>query len=238
MSDNRRSQLLILEELTAFCQSDSLSEGGLREIIQRHNWTPNNPSVQSYKFFLLTCRNERVTEGILRYLLEYFPGAGLFIDEGRNSSLHFIGTNKNVTLGMVRLLIDAFPASVRNENNKGFMPLHALCLNKNLNKEIGLDILKLLIEKCPESARHAARNGDLSIHYAAAFQSPEFCRKLIEVYPGSERMTNENGVLPFHRACVSNTVATAKYFYQLYPESISVATNNNGYYPIHGQLQV
>jgi ankyrin repeat protein len=220
------SSAQLLVELSVFCKSNSLCEGGLREIIQRHGWTPNHPTIP-YGFFLSACRNERVTEGILRYLLEYFPGAGIFIDNSRSTSLHIIcNNNKNVTQGMVKLLIDAFPASVRNENHKGFMPLHCLCRNENLDDEIGLDILKLLLEKCPESVRHAAEGGKLPIHLAAINQSPEFCRILIEAYPGSERITDDSGSLPFHFACVSkrNTVATAKYFYELYPESISVAT--------------
>ena len=92
MSDNNTH--LLLTELSDFCKSDSLSEGGLREIIQRHNWTPNreiierhdapdndDPSINDdHAFFLEVCRNEKVTEGILRYLLENFPGAATFID--------------------------------------------------------------------------------------------------------------------------------------------------------------
>ena len=67
------STQLLFEELTAFCQSDSLSEDGLREIIERHNWTPNreiierhdapdndDPSINDdHAFFLEVCRNKR-----------------------------------------------------------------------------------------------------------------------------------------------------------------------------------
>jgi len=224
----------LLQELTAFCKSNSLCEGGLREIIiERHNWTPNHPSVSSYNFFLWACKNERATEGIIRYLLEYFPGAGTFVIQNRNTPLHCICNNKNVSHGMVQLLIDAFPASVHNENNKGFMPLHVLCQNKHLDDEFAVDILKLLLKRCPESARHTTNRGSLPLQFAASFQSPEFCRLLIEAYPGSERMaiTGGGGGFPFHFACISNTVATAKYFYQLYPESINVADTHG--YPIH-----
>ncbi len=177
-------------------------------------------------------RNEKLTEGILRCLLEYFPNAVRAIGEEGRLPLQYICSNKNVTLSMVQILINAFPDSVRHENNKGMMPLHKLCRNKNLDKEVAVDILKLLLERCPESVRHAARKG-LPIQAATAFQSPGFCRLLIKAYPGSERITNDNGQIPFHHACVCNTVATVKYLYQLYPESINVADNNNGYYPIH-----
>jgi ankyrin repeat protein len=182
--------------------------------------------------FHLACGNERVTERILRYLLDNFPGAGTFIDRNMNTPLHIICQNKNVTLGMVQLLIDAFPDSLRHENNKGLMPLHRFCGTKNLDDGIGLEILKLFLEKCPESVRHVDSFGDLPLHIATMKQSPEVCRVLIEAYPGSERITGGDGVLPFHRACAYNTVATAKYLYGLYPESVNVADNDR-HYPNH-----
>ncbi len=232
----------LLEELTAFCRSDSLSEDGVREIIERHgaapnnnNWTPNNNDPFNY-FFIAACSNEGVTEGILRYLLEYFPNAARYshADDQYDGelALHCIYQNKNITLGMVQLLIDAFPDSLRHEDINGVMPLHELCLNDNLNEEVKVGVLKLLLEKYPGAVRHAAYGGVLPIHFASMTQSPEFCRILIEEYPGSEQMIGNNGIFPFHYACQWNTVATAKYLYQLYPESIHVA-NNKGYYPIH-----
>ena len=132
---------------------------------------------------------------------------------------------------MVHLLIDAYPESLCHEDSNGYMPLHDLCCNDNLDDEIGLEILKLLITRCPESVRHVA-GVQLPIHIAAGWQSPEFCRILIQAHPGSERMTDGSGFLPFHWACAHNTVATAKYFYRLYPESINMADDNEGF-PIH-----
>ena len=43
---------------------------------------------------------------------------------------------------MVQLLIDAYPDSIRHENNNRYMPLHYLCINKDLDEETGLEILK------------------------------------------------------------------------------------------------
>ena len=226
-------------DLTKFCRSDSLSEDDLQEIIERHGVTPNNNITNfNYEFFRWACYNERVTEGILRYLLEYFPNAVKYADGERGQlPLHYIlGRNKNITLGMVELLVDAYPDSLRHETNKGFTPLHFLCQNKDLlDDEGGLKILELIIKRCPESLRHTTREGGIvPIHFAARYQSPEFCRILIEAFPGSERIAIDNhlGVLPFHFACRYNTVATAEYLYKLFPESINVA-NRNGAQPIH-----
>jgi ankyrin repeat protein len=191
----------LISELDAYCNSDSLSEGGLSERIER--LTPIG-----YKFFLAACRNEKVTEGIIRCLLEYFPDAASATDNDSGCTpLHYACSNKNITLNIIQLLIDAAPTTVRHVNNKGRMPLHILCGNKKLDEIIAKEILKLLIEKCPEAVRHANNEGTLPIHRACRSRSPEFCRVLIEAYPGSERMANSIGLLPLHFACFYGTVA-------------------------------
>ena len=120
----------LLAELSAHCGSDSLSEDGLREIIERHKCAPNNKDIQSYDFFHKACDNERVTDGIIRCLLEYFPDAASATDEDGETPLHLVCGNKNVTLEIVHLLIDAFPSSLHQKNSDGWMPIHHLCLNE------------------------------------------------------------------------------------------------------------
>ena len=191
-----------------------------------------NRNIHHCEFFHQACVNEKVTEGILRYLLERFPNAAKGVGEEGRFPIHNICRNKNVTLGMVQLLIDAFPDSLRHETINGCTPLHYLC-DHYFDKEIAVEILKLLLERYPESVRHTATDyGDLPIHLAASKQSLEFCRLLIEAFPGSERVSNGVDSLPFHEACALNAVATTKYLYQLYPDSINVA-DNNGWHPIH-----
>ncbi len=237
---------VLLKDLFQCCRSAFLSESSLRAIIEQHlsdgglraiierGVAPNSddPRCIDFAFFHWACFNERVTEGILRCLLEYFPNAARYIDIAGQLPLHIALGNKNVTLGMVQLLIDAFPESIRREDNDGRMPLHLLCAIKNLDDDFAVETLKLLIEGCPGSVRHVVFGDALPIHFAAEIQSPEFCRLLIEAYPGSEQLAAEYGYLPFHLACRHNGVATAKYLYQLYPESINV-TDNNGRSPIH-----
>eukprot|EP00985_Skeletonema_marinoi_P011264 scaffold5334_cov74-Skeletonema_marinoi.AAC.2 len=243
MSNNnniRQSAESLSKELFSCCASGSLSEEVLREFMTRHGLTPNNNStIRDNKFFLRACCNERVTEGIIHCLLEYFPAAASITSTIRNTSLHVACLNKNVTLGVVQLLINAAPdsvrslsVSVRSVTNRGWMPLHCLCGNRRLDDEISIEILKLLIQKCPEAVRHEGNTGDLAIHLASMkSKSPEFCRVLIEAYPGSERMTNSVGVLPLHIASSTNTVATVEYLYTLYPDAINHASAYG--YPIH-----
>ena len=238
---------LLRKELADFCRSESLSEDGLREIFEEHRCTPNNHVDFNYEFFLWACHNDLVTEGILRYLLEYFPdAAGATSAEGSLlTPLHTVCYNKNATLGMVQLLIDACPESLRRANNDGWTPLHILCNNKVIVDSTAEDILCLLLERYPEAVRRAQTNGALPIHIAAGqgSKSFEFCRMLIEAYPGSERIETSGGQIPLYFACRSGTLATADYLYKLYPESINLATPDEGNirgvgggYPIHYAL--
>jgi ankyrin repeat protein len=244
MSGSQSTDALV-EELVAFCRSESLSEDGLREIFERQGCAPNNNNhVYDYDFFLWACRNERVTEEIIRCLLEYFPDAGVTSAEGY-VPLQFMCLNKNATRGMVQLLIDAYPESLGRANNNGWMPLHILCQEKDIADSTAVDILGPLLQRYPEALRHAAweavrprTNGALPIHIAAGqgSKSVEFCRMLIEAYPGSERIAaSGNALLPIHFACRYGTVETAQYLLRLYPESINVATRG-GAYPIHSTI--
>ena len=223
-------QQTINNQLIEFCLSDSLSEDGLREILERFN---NNLNID-HDLFLVVCRNKKVTEGIILCFLEYFPDAVRHTDGIGLLPLHMICNNKNATRGMVQLIIDACPDSIDRGDNDGWTPLHYLCSNKTLEDTAALDILGLLLERCPEAAQRAA-GGALPIHAACGIglRSPEFCRMLIEAYPGSVRIADStDGVLPLHIACREGAVVTSKYLYKLYPESINVATRD-GAYPIH-----
>eukprot|EP00985_Skeletonema_marinoi_P018097 scaffold10048_cov66-Skeletonema_marinoi.AAC.5 len=160
-SNSQQSAESLSEELYFYCASESLSEDGLREIIERHN-----PHVNNHDFFLEACSNERVTEGIIQCLLEYFPAAASTINVNGPVPLHLVCNNKNVTRSMVQLLIDAAPNSVRSVDEDGWMPLHHFC---SCNKVDGaIEILNLLVEKYPEALRHVDNNfGFLPIHIAS-----------------------------------------------------------------------
>ena len=225
--------LSLRSELHEFCKSDSLSEEGLRQIIERHECD----DVGNYKFFLEAICNERVTDGIIRCLLEYFPDAASLRHTGWSPLC--LACNRDMTpniANIIRLLVDAAPDSVGSADNYGDFPLHFLCRKDSLDEMAAMQTLKLLLEKFPEAVRHANRNGDLPIHMAASGnKSPEFCRVLIEAYPGSERMSNGSGVFPLHYACASNTVAAVEYLYKLYPDAINHATTI-GACPIHNAI--
>ena len=236
-SDNRRQLAAVLEdELYNYCSSDSLSEISLHEIIKRHGLESNNDSqTRNYEFFFAACRNERVTEGIIQCLLEYFPDAASATNGVGSSPLHYVCDNNSATPNIVKLLIEGAPESVRSVTDKGRMPLHILCRNSSVDEAAAIKIMNSLIEKYPEAVQCADNEGDLPIHLACyASKSPEFCRVLIDAYPGSEQITDAKGVLPLHYACTNGSLATVKYVYHLYPDAIGHATD--GGYPIHAAI--
>ena len=123
---------LLSRELRSYCRSKLISEDGLREIIQRHRLAANHLS--DYNFFLAACSNERVTEGIIRCLLEYFPNAASAADERGCLPLLCACNGKGVTINIIELIFAAAPDSVRSVNNNGNMPLHALMQDKRMTQ--------------------------------------------------------------------------------------------------------
>ena len=228
------ASVVLSNELLACCVSDTISEEGIREIIERRGLTPNNRDVSNHQFFHMACCNEEVTEGIIRCLLEYFPDAISDADSNGHLPLHAAcGLNKNVRIDIIQLLIDAAPDSVRHEDNNGLMALHHLCGHRKVDETIASAIFKLLLEKHPDAIRHANSEGRLPIHVASMMsRSSEFCRVLIEAYPGSEQISDEDDRLPIHFACTYNTAATVEYLYGLYPDAINHMTTEE-MYPIH-----
>ena len=224
-------------DLFKLCNSSSISAEGVRElIVERHGLAPNNNLLSNYAFFLAACRNERVTEEIIRCLVEYFPNAANAPDQNREVPLHCACKNKNVTLDTIKLLIKAAPNSVRRVDNQGRTTLHMLCMNNKLDGETAKQVLKFLLEQNPAAVRHADNKGLLPIHHASGWSSPEFSRVLIEAYPGSERMgtSADKGALPLHWACASNSLATVEYLYNIFPDAIHATSG--GLYLIHATI--
>eukprot|EP00984_Skeletonema_dohrnii_P020030 scaffold9689_cov79-Skeletonema_dohrnii-CCMP3373.AAC.4 len=133
------ASVVLSNELLACCVSDTFSEDGVRDIIERHELAHNNRHVSNHKFFFAACCNEDVTEGIIRCLLEYFPAAASDTDHSDGEMPLHLACNNNsiVSFDIIQLLIDAAPDSVRHQDNNGLMPLHHLCSNRKVDKNQG-----------------------------------------------------------------------------------------------------
>ena len=245
MSEDDTAKLLS-DELVEICKSDSLSEEGLRDIIERYGVTSNNSlhdeSNFNYDFFIDACGNVNVTEAMIRYLIEYFPNAPRVVSVYGDADMEFWGEtplhlacmNSSTSLQIIQLLIEAAPDCDRYEGSDGNLPIHDLC--HNYIKKAEIEMLMVLFDKYPESIRYTDAYGTLPLHNAACERSTEFCRRLVELYPESERIGSGDGSLPLHHACLKNTLPAVEYFYNLYPDAINHVTTF-GHYPIHHALQ-
>jgi len=182
-----------LLELIAFCQSDSLTEQGLRERWS-HLDLEHTIDYSSYDILLLAifC-NKRVTCGIVQFFLRRFPAPAGYIAHNGVTPLHALCLNKNATIDIVRCVIEGNPGALVAQTNAGRTPLVLLCMNKELDDTMSEKILKFILFKCPESARkRCTQRGHLPIEYALLHRSPKFCCLLIEAYPYSDSQEDES----------------------------------------------
>ncbi|KAK1734180.1 hypothetical protein QTG54_015183 [Skeletonema marinoi] len=120
MSDNNSRQSaeqLLSKELAELCESELLSNEGLREIIERYGLNDTR-HVSDYAFFIAACWNEKFNEGIIRFLLDYFPAAASATDVDGWSPLHYVCRNKNVTLNIVNSSSMQLPTKVVKQTSK------------------------------------------------------------------------------------------------------------------------
>ena len=175
---------------------------------------------------------------------------GMFTD----SLLHVACSNPKISVEAVQLIIDECPDMAREEYaHNGFLPIHNLCKNKDLDDGTSNKILKLLVEKYPDSVMKnintpqrlywlaVERENDLPIHLACQFKSLEFCRYLVEKYPGciSLRQLHYTGefeipgtgssMLPFHLACKYGSLDLVQYLLDQYPSALEEQTSDRDY---------
>ena len=148
--------------------------------------------------------------------------------------LHEACANEKVTLEIVQFLYDTLPAALRLRDDDGWLPIHNLCCNEDLDENASLDILRFMLSIDPSLPREVDGANCLPIHYAVRQKSPTFCKDLIDAYPESLQI-ELNGRLPIHDACGNNrddAADTIQYMLELDPELIN-EDNISGWLPIH-----
>eukprot|EP00984_Skeletonema_dohrnii_P024819 scaffold13966_cov110-Skeletonema_dohrnii-CCMP3373.AAC.4 len=181
-----QSNHLSLSELRAYCQSDSLTEHGLRERLSRLELQVED---STYDILLVdVCLNDCVTHEIVQCVIEHVPRAAIVVTTGGLTSLHAVCMNKNITRDIVWCVFEGNQAALlKQEDERGCTPLVYLCCNITLDETAAVESLTLLLESCPESAQCSTHNGFLPIRFACEYRSPDFCCELIRAYPESSR---------------------------------------------------
>ena len=152
------------------------------------------------------------------------------------SYFHRACGNKKVTLKIVQLLYNSLPGALRLRDDDGDLPIHTLCLNKDLDDTNSLDILRFMLNIDPTLPREVGdTDGYLPIHNAVMYKSTTFCKELINACPESLRIELHDG-LPIHIACTYgdrvDTADTIQLMLELDPELIN-AEDSDGWLPIH-----
>ena len=174
---------------------------------------------------------------------------------GTDSLLHIACSNPKISAEAIKFIIDECPDMVREEFvYDGFLPIHNLCKNKDLDNGTSMKILKLLVDNYPESVmknistpQHlldwlaVERENDLPVHLACRFKSLEFCRYLVEKYPDCistkqlhykdeyEFRGTGSSMLPFHLACKYGSLDLVQYLLEQYPAALQEQTSDRDY---------
>ena len=98
--------------------------------------------------------------------------------------------NEKVTLEIVQILYNTFPGALQLRDNDGRLPIHYLCLNKNLDDTVSIDILRFMLKIDPTLPREVDGfdGSRLPVHLAVKYKSTTFCKILIDAYPESPRI--------------------------------------------------
>jgi len=155
---------------------------------------------------------------------------------------------------VIRLLIQAWPDSVREEDGRGYLPLHYAC-----ERGCTYDVIQFLVECYPMSLRtrtkhfctlplHLALQGELG--WGRSKLSWETIRFLVQAWPDAMREKDDlMDYLPLHfaihfgctdietdlmnRACkVKSSLTAIKWLVQVWPNAVRVQ-DDVGWLPLH-----
>jgi len=239
------------DELIAYCSGKEVTMEGLHEIIvNRWGWSPKK-KIDNFAFFLRLLCNENftVTEGMVKFILQYIPEA-VFVRTSaqKKTVVHVMLQNKFVTPQVVQILVDAFPRCVWIQDTNGLTPIHALCAADCHDDSVKVDILDILLGsvglhnnkmKLLKIGANSVQRRMLPIHFAALNKSTSatFMEKLIEVCPRYVlSSTAESGFTPLHCACYKNNLAVVEVLVKAYPKGLDIkskGSHNFRGYPIN-----
>ena len=180
------------------------------------------------------CASNNLSLGALQGIINTL---GSQLSSQNPSCFHEACDNKKVTLEIVQLLYNTFPEAFRLRDNYGWLPIHRLCRNEDLDYVASIDILRFMLNIDPTLPMElSVGNGCLPVQIAVANKSTAFCKILIDAYPDSLQIGSDDGWLPIHDACAygtrDDTADTIQYMLELDSELIN-AEDSDGWLPIH-----
>eukprot|EP00984_Skeletonema_dohrnii_P023212 scaffold12285_cov109-Skeletonema_dohrnii-CCMP3373.AAC.2 len=159
-----------LPELIDFCQSESLTEQGLRDRLSHVENQCGDPTYDSLLGYIGA--NDCVTYAMVRYFLQRFPSSASSAVRGI-TPLHVVCQNKNSTADIIRCVIDGNPEALQTQDEAGMTPLVYLCCNEERDDNVAVEIVMLLLDTCPNLIK---ANPDSMLHQVEGI--PGLCHAL------------------------------------------------------------
>ena len=188
---------------------------------------------------VIEASNPEAAVSIFQFLLSCSPHQEQLLFKGK-TLLHFAcqskynDSNIDAAIQIIKVILEVSQRSVRAKSYDGHIPLHALCMNRQIDEAASIRIMKMLLKELPNAVFHQDNYGCLPIHLASEFKTVNFCSLLIEAYPDSVKIPDGDGRLPFHHACYSNDTAVVKFLHKKHPDAVN--TRAGDCYPIHDAL--
>jgi len=189
-----------IEQFIEYCQSDELSEEGLGERFDKY--FSSSTKILFSPFFLLiehAYRNERVTTGIVRCLLQNIQTALDCADQNGMFLLHCLCQCKlddNVALEVLAVTLKEFPEQIRLAGVNGNLPIHVAASVGAKSPEF----CRMLIQTYPSSVRMKNPRGFLPLHLACQQGTVETAQYLLNLYTPGINVANDYGGFPIHCA--------------------------------------
>eukprot|EP00985_Skeletonema_marinoi_P005129 scaffold2201_cov162-Skeletonema_marinoi.AAC.21 len=178
------------ELLLVYCESDRLSEEGLREFIEEHGL--NRPHETDDRFFKLVCDNERVTEG---------PSSVRNVNNDGQLPLHGLclngQLNETLAIEVLKLFLEKHPEAIRHADNAGNLPIHMASLSAR-----SPEFCRVLIDAYPGSERISEDSGIgmLPLHCACFKGTVATVEYLYKLYPDAVNQATTSEFYPIHFA--------------------------------------
>lgn len=145
------------------------------------------------------------------------------LDRHRRTPLHVAAQNSHATGDLIKVLSHLFPEALREETQRGHLPLHLAA-----QSQVKESVVEALIAAYPEAAEVKSKSLNTPLHDASKYKaSAGVVRLLLSAYPDAVYMQNHYGNLPLHCATAYQAPAeVVRILLEAWPDGASIQNRN------------
>jgi ankyrin repeat protein len=145
------------------------------------------------------------------------------LDRHRRTPLHVAAQNSHATGDLIRVLSNLFPEALREQTQRGHLPLHLAA-----QSQVKESVIEALIAAYPEAATVKNKSLNTPLHDASKYRaSPGVVNLLLDAYPDAVYLQNQYGNLPLHCATAYQAPPeVVKILLQAWPDGASMQNRN------------